>query len=197
MKLQILLGTSTIQESLIISGSICDVSYWIIHPEFNGQTFEIDLAIIISCIDFFTTSIPISTVNIQSEGLTGLYFLVSWGCHNIHEDSNPSSHEIGNIKCSRMQLIDKVYCHNSFLNRYNMAWPCIMSETCFCSICIHGQGAAKGDSGSPLVLMNLNGVHVAGIKMATLGCNIIGQPTVFVNTTLYLAWINDVKQNYK
>lgn len=158
-----------------------------IHPSFNSQNLQNDVAII-----RLSSSVPVSTSpNINtacfptSQPATGTRcWVTGWGKNAFDGSYQPILKEVD------VPIVDQASCETrlrstrlgQFFNLDRNSFICAGGET--------GKDACTGDGGAPLVCQGGNGAYqVVGLVAWGIGCASGGVPGVYVNVFNFLPWI--------
>ncbi|XP_076851794.1 transmembrane protease serine 9-like [Brachyhypopomus gauderio] len=174
---QSLTGTNTNQ----VSRTVTSVT---IHPNYNGNTHDNDLALLqlSSTVTFTSYITPVCLADYSSTFFNGtLSWVTGWG--NIANGvSLPSP---GNLQEVQVPIIGnrKCFCLYGGGITGNMLCAGVLSG---------GKDSCQGDSGGPLVVKQGSVWLQAGIVSFGIGCAQANAPGVYTRVSQYQPWINQV-----
>ncbi|OED41179.1 hypothetical protein AB833_10530 [Chromatiales bacterium (ex Bugula neritina AB1)] len=155
-----------------------DVSRVVVHPNYNSNTLQNDLALLelAESVDFSPITLSNSTNPVPENGERAT--VAGWG----------NTAEGGNLSILLQEVDLPIVSHNACLPFYNNLSP--VNNLCAGRLLSGGQDSCQGDSGGPLFVPRGNQFVQAGIVSGGLGCARAGIPGIYVRLSSYFDWIS-------
>lgn len=176
--LAVLLGEHNLLED---DGTLVAVERIVLHPDFDSDSDNNDIALVQLSRPYFGTAIEIPDSNSFIPELNDDGIVMGWG--STVEDGTLSFL----LRETSLGIVDDFTCFKTYPSTYD-------SKTGFCAggSSNGGKDSCQGDSGGPLVV-NRNGTYVlAGIVSYGSGCGRAGVAGVYTRVASYATWIQSI-----
>ncbi|XP_071959226.1 uncharacterized protein [Antedon mediterranea] len=168
-----------------------EVNEIVIHPDYNIETFDSDIALIrlkqpIRYTDYI---LPVCLPSQQraekliKAGQKG--FVSGWGATKENGDY------VRYLRRVRLQVRDQHLCGTQHSD--------LITNNMFCAAPMPGKqsrDACQGDSGGPFVVRDSNHWYLIGLVSWGIGCGRPVHPGVYTRVTRFKSWIDDIIQDY-
>lgn len=180
--LQVLVGT----QSLESGGRRINVSKIFVHPKWNSDTSDYDVALL-KLSTAVTDIKPLQIIQLVQEATLAApgkpVWIMGWGDTDIDpiDVSTPTA-----MKHVRIALLSRTTCNGS--NSYDGA---LTSRMICAGPMSGGKDTCQGDSGGPLIGKNSNGAYRLQIGIVSWGegCALPNFPGVYTRVAYFRAWI--------
>lgn len=167
--------------AVIVGGKKISVTSWISHPDYDRETADNDIAIIILARDvrFSDTVSPVC---------------LPWNSYNSYDNRRATVAGWGSLKRGRSHANREEDVYTMTNNRCKYDYPSTWSSSFLINsdkICAASSKhpTCPGDSGGPMVILEDGAFTLIGVHSSGLRCAQDAQPGVYSRVTSYLDWI--------
>lgn len=179
-----------------LAGEVAKVEQWFIHPAFDGNTYNNDIALLkletplnlarcgANCLAIGTVTADMEA-SVMYENATAL--ITGWG----NRDNSPSGNNFPTVLEYAEVYITP--CENTGYFTDTVAYPTYpITHNMFCAgTADFSRDTCQGDSGGPLVVFDTDQTPLlGGITSWGEGCAIANFPGVYTRLAMYKAWID-------
>ncbi|WP_133470070.1 trypsin-like serine protease [Paraglaciecola marina] len=172
-----------------------DIANVYIHPSYNSNTFENDIAIVELAESVNTSAVTIATSEVTSQYAieNSIATVAGWGGTTGYEPGEGATSGFPDIlRQVDLQLMTNEQCIDILNESVLVDDEDITSNMICAAIPEGGKGSCQGDSGGPLVINTGSGVQQVGIVSFGFGCAAEGYPGVYTRVSQYIDWINNI-----
>jgi len=157
----------------------------IIHPNYNAQTYQNDLALLRLPLNVTTTT-QIQWIRLPTISQTSNQFVNSTGIFSGYGRVTDQSNISPTLRFARTRILTNLQCQ-----QYYGTIAVTNNTLCTFGWDFNEQGPCANDNGGPLYLAESNGNTLIGIHsfISSSGCN-AGHPAGYVRISAYTQWIS-------
>ncbi|CAH0695445.1 unnamed protein product [Spodoptera exigua] len=164
----------------IAGGAVYNSNQHIIHPSFNADTLDNDIAILRSATAFsFNNAARAASIAGSNYHLPENRYVWAAGWGVTNQGSSSGSEQLRHVQ---LETISQNTCRNNYAN-----WGVTITDNVVCAGWnFGGRGQCQGDAGGPLYH---NGA-VVGVYSFSLGCGEANYPGINTRISSYTSWIS-------
>ncbi|CAH0695444.1 unnamed protein product [Spodoptera exigua] len=161
-------------------GAVYNSNQHIIHPSFNADTLDNDIAILRSATAFsFNNAARAASIAGSNYHLPENRYVWAAGWGVTNQGSSSGSEQLRHVQ---LETINQNTCRNNYAN-----WGVTITDNVVCAGWnFGGRGQCQGDAGGPLYH---NGA-VVGVYSFSLGCGVANYPGINTRISSYTSWIS-------